>query len=201
MCRKTQKRGRWNRAIAALTTVYVARTQVLGDGRERRCSNVSSSIRLRSITCNRKAPSRRDSESRPCAAGCGNARHNRRRSATANAIALEVAPWPAVTQKQQAAIQALQGKRSKRQCKRHRANTATGNSKASATRQTAPQPQPAPLSHRRNSYRGALSTSKCACPGGMNGEVGPRSGHAPSPPLRPVYTPDRVYVASVVPCV
>ena len=45
LCRKTQKRGRWNRAIAALTTMYVARTQVLGDGRERRCSNAPSSIR------------------------------------------------------------------------------------------------------------------------------------------------------------
>ena len=85
-------------------------------------------------------------------------------------------------------MQALQSKHSKQQCKRHRAKTVTANSKASATRQTAPQPQPVPLSHRRNSHRGALSTSKCACPGGMNGEVGPRSGHAPSPPLRPVYS-------------
>ena len=92
-------------------------------------------------------------------------------------------------------MQALQGKHSKQQCKRHRAKIVTANSKASAIRQTAPQPQPVPLSHRRNSHRGALSTSKCACPGGMNGEVGPRSGHAPSPPLRPVYIADRVYVA------
>ena len=40
---KDTKRGRWNRAIAALEVVYSARAQILGDGRELRWSNVSSS--------------------------------------------------------------------------------------------------------------------------------------------------------------
>ena len=41
-----------------------------------------------------------------------------------NAIALEVAPWPAVTQKQRAAMQALQSKHthSKQQSKRYKAS-------------------------------------------------------------------------------
>ena len=39
-------------------------------------------------------------------------------------------------------MQARQGKHSKQQCKRYRANTVTANSKASATRQAAQQPQP-----------------------------------------------------------
>ena len=80
---------------------------------------------MRLITwCSKKALSRRNSESRPCAEGCGNARHNRRRNATSNAIALEVAPWPAVTQKQRAAMQALQSKHthSKQQSKRYKAS-------------------------------------------------------------------------------
>ena len=51
-------------------------------------------------------------------------------------------------------------KNSKQQCKRYRANTVTANSKASATRQTAQQPQPAPLFHRRNSYREGPAASK-----------------------------------------
>ena len=41
-------------------------------------------------------------------------------------------------------MQARQGKHSKQQCKRYRANTVTANSKASATRQAGQQPQPAP---------------------------------------------------------
>ena len=41
-------------------------------------------------------------------------------------------------------MQARQGKHSKQRCKRYRAKTVTANSKASATRQTAPQLQPAP---------------------------------------------------------
>ena len=43
-------------------------------------------------------------------------------------------------------------KNSKQQCKRYRASTVTANSKASATRQAAQQPQPAPLSHRRRTH-------------------------------------------------
>ena len=114
----------------------------------------SAPLRALSRRCagGEKALSRRINESRPCAAGCGHARHIRRRNATSNAIALEVAPWPALTQKQRAAMQARQGRHSKQQCKRYRANTVTASSKASATRQAARQPQPAPLSHRRNSH-------------------------------------------------
>ena len=52
-----------------------------------------------------------------------------------------------------AAMQARQGKHSKQPCKRYRANTVTANSKASATGQAAQQPQPAPLSHRKNTHR------------------------------------------------
>ena len=59
----------------------------------------------------REALSKLIKESRPCAAGCGNAKHNRRRDTTSNAIALGVVSWPAVTQKN-----------SKQQCKRYRAN-------------------------------------------------------------------------------
>ena len=51
-------------------------------------------------------------------------------------------------------------KNSQQQCKRDRASTATANSKASATRQTAQQPQPAPLSHRLGAWPWHLSTNK-----------------------------------------
>ena len=44
-------------------------------------------------------------------------------------------------------------KNSEQQCKRYRASTATANSKASATRQAAQQPQPAPLSHRNAHHK------------------------------------------------
>ena len=47
-------------------------------------------------TFKRKALSRLIKESRPCAEGFGNARHIRRRDATSNSIASEVASWPAV---------------------------------------------------------------------------------------------------------
>ena len=57
-------------------------------------------------------------------------------------------------------MQARQGKHSRQQCKRYRANTVTANSKASATRQAAQQPQPAPLTHRCNSRPRHLSTNK-----------------------------------------
>ena len=57
-------------------------------------------------------------------------------------------------------MQARQGKHSKQQCKRYRANTVTANSKASATRQAAQQPQPAPLSHPPCSARPPEGTAK-----------------------------------------
>ena len=37
---------------------------------------------------------------------------------------------------------------------------------------------------------GARGRRRAAFPGGMNGEIGPRSGHVPSPSLRPAYVPD-----------
>ena len=43
-------------------------------------------------------------------------------------------------------------KNSEQQCKRYRADTHTANSKASATRQAAQQPQPAPLSRRKRTH-------------------------------------------------
>ena len=67
-------------------------------------------------------------ESRPRAAGCGDAKQNRRRDATSNTTALDVASQPAVIQSQQAPNQALQGKHnnSKQQNKRNKAkNIAT----------------------------------------------------------------------------
>ena len=51
-------------------------------------------------------------------------------------------------------------KNSEQQCKRYRANTHTANSKASATRQAAQQPQPAPLSHCLGAWPWDLSTNK-----------------------------------------
>ena len=118
------------------------------------------------ITCSKKVLSKLIKESRPCAAGCGNARHIRRRNATSNAVALEVVPWSALTQKQRAAMQARQAKHSKQQCKRYRANTATANCKQ-ATRQAAQQPQPAPLSHRRDPHHEgpAAPRSRIICDG------------------------------------
>ena len=110
--------------------ILVKVTQTKGKHQRTTCATGEcGEVRLRSITCKRKALSKRINASRPCAAGCGNARHNRRRSATANAIALEVAPWPVVIQKPRAAMQALQGKHRKQQCKRYRANAITANSK------------------------------------------------------------------------
>ena len=91
------------------------------------------------IAFQRKALRKLIKESRPCAAGCGNARYIRRRDTTSDAIALDVASWPAVTQKQQqAAMQALQGKHShsKQQSKRYKAN-----GPATATRSPVPPPQ------------------------------------------------------------
>ena len=61
-------------------------------------------------------------------------------------------------------------KNSKQQCKRYRANTVTANSKASATRQAAQQPQPAPLSHRFDAHREGPAASKSRIIGGMGGE-------------------------------
>ena len=74
-------------------------------------------------------------------------------------------------------------KNSKQQCKRYRANTVTANSKASAARQTAQQPQPTPLSHRRNSHREGPDASKSRTTGGMSGED--RSAQAVTYPIRP----------------
>ena len=54
-------------------------------------------------------------------------------------------------------------KNSEQQCKRIRASTATANSKASATRQAAQQPQPAPLSHRKRTHE------PCAAPNATSG--------------------------------
>ena len=133
----------------------------------------------RLITCSKKALSKLIKESRPCAAGCGNARHNRRRSATPNAIAWEVAPWPAVTQKQRAAMQAHQGKHShsKQQSKRYKAS-------GPATATCAPVPPQA--------YPRALCRPEChvihlalpfegerRIPGVLTGRGSPTNGHAP----------------------
>jgi len=60
---------------------------------------------------------------------------------------------PLSYEKPRAAVQVRQGKHSKRPCQRYRADTATANSKASATGQAAQQPQPAPLSHRKSTHR------------------------------------------------
>ena len=57
-------------------------------------------------------------------------------------------------------MQARQGRHSKQQYKRYRANTVTASSKASATGQPAQQLQPAPLSHRFDSRPWHLSTNE-----------------------------------------
>jgi hypothetical protein len=51
-------------------------------------------------------------------------------------------------------------KNSEQQCKRYRAKTHTANSKASAAKQAAQQPQPAPLSHCLGAWPWDLSTNK-----------------------------------------
>ena len=73
-------------------------------------------------------------------------------------------------------------KNSKQQCKRYRANTVTANSKASATRQAAQQPQPAPLSHRRRTHYNC-SPSRKTYTRGIDGE-GQSTLWSCAPPVR-----------------
>ena len=57
-----------------------------------------------------------------------------------------------------------------------------------------------PPQHRISHFEALLlATNKSTYAGGMNGEVGPRSGHAPPPSLHPAHVSGRAYVAPEAP--
>ena len=62
-------------------------------------------------------------------------------------------------------------KNSKQQSKRYRANTITANSKTSATKQTAQQPQPAPSPHLKQGRDAQSDTSMSVCGSGTSMSV------------------------------
>ena len=144
---------------------------------------------MRLIAFSKKALSKLIKKSRPRAAGCGDAKQNRRRGATSNTIALDVASQPAVIQKQQAAKQALQGKHnnSKQQNKRYKANSTATATCSLSPPQAHTQALCRPKCHVKRRWRAThKGTSEGACTAAAGCKADPTSTTPLSaPPLAP----------------
>ena len=124
------------------------------------------------IAFSKKALSKLAKESRPRAAGCGDAKQNRRRGATSNMIALGVASQPAVIEKKQQTA-----KQAKKQNKPYNANNT-----ATATR--APEARSAITHAEFQPSRGkqAVSGGRAGCHRGTQGESLISTTTPPDPP-------------------